>query len=65
MICTLLSRVSEDFQRIAWTMFLTHFHAPGKSQQWLYYENTIDPNKAIFTFSLISTSYFDAVVFKT
>ena len=37
-------------------MFLAYFHATGKSQQWRYYENTINPSKAIFTFSLISTS---------
>ena len=34
--------------------WLTYFHATGKSQQWAYYENTINPNKAFFTFSLIS-----------
>ena len=60
MICTPLSRVSEDFHRISWTMFL----APEKSQQWPYYENTINANKAFFTFSLISISYFNAFVFK-
>ena len=31
MICTVLSRVLEDFQRVPWTMFLTRFHAPGKA----------------------------------
>ena len=31
-------------------MFLAYFHAPGKSQQWLYYESTIDPYKAFFHF---------------
>ena len=46
MICTLLSRVLEDFDRIPQTMFLAYFHAPGKSQQWPSYENTINPNKA-------------------
>ena len=46
MICTLLSRVSEDFNRIPWTIFLAYFHVPGKSQQWSYYENTINSNKA-------------------
>ena len=29
------------------------------------YENTINPNKAFSTFSLISISYFNAFVFKT
>ena len=47
-------------------MFLAYFHAPGRSQQWPYYENTINPYKVFFTFSLISsTSYSDAFVFKT
>ena len=56
MICTLLSRVLEDFHRILLTMFLAYFHAPRKSQQWLYYVN---PKKAFFTFSLITTSYLN------
>ena len=34
--------------------WLTYFHATGESQQWACYENTINPNKALFTFSLIS-----------
>ena len=38
-------------------MFLAYFHAPGKSQQWPFYENTINPNKAFFTFNLISISF--------
>ena len=38
-------------------MFLAYFHATGKSHQWPCYENTINPNKAFFTFSLISTSF--------
>ena len=55
MICTLLSRVSEDFHRIPpLTMFLAYFHAPGKSQQWLpYYENTLTQTKIFFTSGLI------------
>ena len=57
MIHTVLSRVLEDLHRIPWTMFLAYFHAPGKSQQWPFYENTINPNKAFFTFNLISTSF--------
>ena len=56
MTCTRLSRVLEDFHRIPWTMYMAYFHAPGKSQQWPFYENTINPSKAIFSFSLISTS---------
>ena len=56
MICTLLSRVLENFHRIPWTMFLAYFHAPGKKPTMAIYENIINSNKAFFTFSLISTS---------
>ena len=37
-------------------MFLAYSHATGKSHQWPYYENTINPNKVVFTSSLISIS---------
>ena len=64
MIYTLLSGVLEDFHRIPWTMFLVYFHAPEKPAMAIY-ENTINPNKEFFTFSLISTPYFNAFCFKT
>ena len=37
-------------------MFLSYSHATGNSHQWPFYENTINPSKVFFTFSLISTS---------
>ena len=53
MICTLLSRVLEDFHRIPWTVFLATFMLLEKANNDnINYENTINPNKAFFLLSV-------------